>query len=153
MTPRQQQAGSAGKQLRVFINYRHNDIELGAQLLHDRLADRLGRENVFLDVPDLQPGTKWLEEIKRRLASCDVLLLLIGPRWVSTMRERGHAAMAHPTVDYVRFEIQYALRSNSGICVIPVLVGDDVPFGADVLPQWLRALAKVPGRAGAGRAV
>jgi hypothetical protein len=38
----QRQAGSAGKQLRVFINYRHNDTGLGAQLLHDRKYSEVG---------------------------------------------------------------------------------------------------------------
>ena len=40
------------------------------------------------------------------------------------MKAREQAAVVQPAEDYVRFEIQYALRPNSGICVIPVLVGD-----------------------------
>lgn len=43
----------------------------------------------------------------------------------------------------MRFEIQHALKPNSGIRVIPVLLGDDVPFSSELLPRSLRQLAKI----------
>ena len=138
-----QQANAASRQLRVFINYRHDDAWGEALLVHDRLASRFGNENVFLDARNLQPGMKWLEEIKSRRASCDVLLSLIGPHWTSIMKSREQAAIVQPAEDYVRFEIQHALRPNSGIYVIPVLLGDDVPFSAELLPRSLQPLAKI----------
>jgi hypothetical protein len=129
--------------LRVFINYRHEDTWGEALLLRDRLANRFGSENVFLDVHDVLPGMNWLEEIKSHRASCDVLLSLIGPRWMSTMKIREQAAAVQPTEDYVRFEIEYALRRDSGIYVIPVLVGDAVLFTSEALPRSLQAIAKI----------
>ena len=111
--------------------------------MHDRLASRLGSENVFLDARSLQPGMKWLEEIKSRGASCDVLLSLIGPHWISIMKAREQAAVVQPTEDYARSEIQQALRPNSGIHVIPVLVGDDVPFAPELLPRSLQPLGRI----------
>jgi SIR2-like domain/TIR domain len=129
--------------LRVFINYRHEDTWGEAQLLYDRLANRFGSENVFLDTRNLQPGMKWLEEIKSHRASCDVLLSLIGPRWMSIMKTRAQAAVVQPTEDYVRFEIEYALRRDSGIYVIPVLVGDGVLFTAGTLPRSLQVLTTI----------
>ena len=127
--------------LRVFINYRHDDTWGQALLLHERLSSRFGHENVFLDVQNLQPGMKWLEEIKSHRASSDVLLSLIGPYWVSIMKARGQAA--EPAEDYVRFEIEYALRATSRIWVIPVLVGDVMPLRTGNLPRPLQALAKI----------
>lgn len=138
-----QQANAPSRQLRVFINYRHDDTWGEALLLHERLANHFGSENVFLDVPNLQAGMKWLDEIKSKLASCDVLLSLIGPRWISIMRTREQASFVQPTEDYVRFELHTALRPNSGIEVIPVLVGDDVPFSTELLPRSLQALGKI----------
>src|SRR5262249_2305508 len=44
---------------------------------------------------------------------------------------------------YVRFEIEYALRPNSRIWVIPVLVGDVMPLSSGYLPRPLQALAKI----------
>ena len=137
----QRQAGGAPSRLRVFINYRRDDTWAAAQLVYDRLANSFGSENVFLDVQDLQPGMKWLEEIKSHRASSDVLLSLIGPHWVSIMKARGQAA--EPAEDYVRFEIEYALRATSRIWVIPVLVGDVMPLRAGRLPRPLQALAKI----------
>jgi hypothetical protein len=129
--------------LRIFVNYRNDDTWGEALLLHDRLATRFGSDNVFLDARDLQPGMKWLEEIKSHRASCGVLLALIGPHWLSIMKMREQAAVAQPADDYVRFEIEYALRRDSGINVIPVLVGDAVPFTAEPLPRSLQELAKI----------
>jgi hypothetical protein len=111
----QRQMGGAPSRLRVFINYRRDDTWAAAQLVYDRLANNFGSENVFLDVQDVQPGMKWLEEIKSHRASSDVLLSLIGPYWVSIMKAREHAAVAGPAEDYVRFEIEYALRPTSRI--------------------------------------
>ena len=139
----QRQAGGAPLRLRVFINYRRDDTWAAAQLVYDRLANSFGSENVFLDVQDVQPGMRWLEEIKSHRASSDVLLSLIGPHWVSIMKAREQAAVAGPAEDYVRFEIEYALRPTSRIWVIPVLVGEVMPLSAGHLPRPLQALAKI----------
>ena len=139
----QRQADVAPPQLRVFINYRPDDTAFQARLLYDRLASRFGSENLFLDVRNLQPGMNWLEEIKSRSDSCHVFLSLIGPHWISIARTRDQAATVQPAEDYVRSEIQLALRPNSGIQVIPVLVGDDVPFKTEDLPRSLRPLVQL----------
>jgi hypothetical protein len=140
--PEQRQADLAPQRVRVFISYRHDDTWGEAQLLCDRLANRFGRENVFLDT-DLQPGMEWLKEIKSHRDSCHVFLALIGPRWLSIMKARDQAAIVEPAEDYVRWEIRNALRPSSGAWVIPVLMGDIVPFNAEALPRSLRALAKI----------
>jgi SIR2-like protein/TIR domain-containing protein len=128
--------------LRIFINYRHEDTWGEALLLYERLAGRFGSENVFLDVRSLQPAMDWLEEIKSHAASSAVFLSLIGPRWLPIMISRSQE-IAHPAEDYVRFEIEYALGRRPGIRVIPVLVGDHVPFTATGLPRALGPLAKI----------
>ena len=51
-------------QVRVFINYRHEDTKAEALLLYERLAARFGTGNVFLDLKSLPAGVKWEEEIK-----------------------------------------------------------------------------------------
>ena len=139
----ERQADMAPPQVSVFINYRHDDTQGEARLLYDRLASRFGSGNLFLDVRSLQPGMKWLDEIKSHSDACLVFLSLIGSRWISIMRAREQAAIVHPTEDYVRSEIQRALRPNSGIYVIPVLVGEHASFKIEELPRSLRALAKL----------
>jgi hypothetical protein len=137
------QADEIPRQARVFISYRKDDAWAEAQLLYDRLTNRFGSQNVFLDARNLQPGMKWLEEIKSHRASCDALIALIGPHWISMLKEREQQAIVQPARDYVRYEIEYALRPDSGICVIPVLMGDDVPFTGEVLPKSLQALTRI----------
>jgi hypothetical protein len=139
----QRQADETSRHARIFISYRNDDAWAEAQLLYDRLANRFGSENVFLDVRNLQPGMEWLKEIKSQRASCGTLLALIGPRWVSIAKDRDQEAIVHPAQDYVRFEIEYALKPDSGICVIPVLMGDNVPFTGQVLPKPLQPLTKI----------
>jgi SIR2-like domain/TIR domain len=139
----QRQAAVTPRAARVFISYRKDDAWAEAQLLYDRLANRFGSENVFLDARNLQPGMKWLEEIKSRRASCDALLALIGPHWVSILKDREQQSVVQPARDYVRYEIEYALRPGSGISVIPVLMGDDVPFTGQVLPKSLLPLTRI----------
>lgn len=138
----QRQAAVASLGLRVFISYRTAE-SWGAAFLRDRLAGSFGAENVFLSQHDLQPGMKWLEEIKVHRASSNVLLSLIGPRWVSILKERMQSAFIESAKDYVRFEIEYALRPNSGIRVIPVLMGDVQALKPEELPRSLQELAKI----------
>lgn len=128
--------------VRVFINYRHDDTEGEALLIYERLAARFGEDNVFLDVKSLKPGMKWLEEIKAH-AAAGVFLSLIGKRWLPSMKARAESAVADPTEDYVRVEIEYALRRRSGLNVIPVLIGDAVPPPREALTKALEELAMI----------
>jgi SIR2-like protein/TIR domain-containing protein len=143
-----QRADAVPARLQVFINYRHDDAWGTAELLYDRLANAFGSENIFLDTRNLQPGMNWLQEIKAHRDSSGVLLALIGPNWMSIMKARQQqareqAAVGEPEQDYVRFELEYALKGSSGIHVIPVLLGDDVPFTAQGLPRSLQPVTRI----------
>lgn len=127
--------------LRVFINYRHEDTSGEALLLYDRLANHFGADNVFLDLKHMQPGMKWLQEIKSSHASCGAMLVLIGSRWLSSMTRRAQARTAGSNEDFVIAEIEMALRKGPGIEVIPLLVGEVAVPTADRLPRSVRALA------------
>jgi SIR2-like domain/TIR domain len=141
--PQPRQADEVPQSLHIFINYRHGDTWGEAMLLCDRLAARFGADNVFLDTRSLKPGMIWLEEIKSRLDAHCVMLALIGPQWMSSLRTREEASVAEPVEDYVRMEIESALKRNSGIKVLPVLVGDAAPPSSDRLPRPLKPLMKI----------
>jgi hypothetical protein len=129
--------------LRIFINYRRDDVASEAVLIHERLAARFGDENVFLDVASLKPGMRWLEQIKAQGETCAVFLSLIGDRWLSILKERERATITGPVDDYVRFEIEFALKRFSGVTVIPVLLEDAPPPMRDSLPRSLQPLAEI----------
>jgi SIR2-like protein/TIR domain-containing protein len=124
---------------KVFINYRHSDSGGWAMALHQLLAARFGAENVFLDVATLQPGRKWLDDIRSHGEACGAFIALIGRSWESIVGERG---LPGSEEDYVRSEIELALRRGAGVDVIPTLVDEaDVPR-EDRVPPTLRPLLR-----------
>jgi hypothetical protein len=93
---------------------------------------------VFRDVDELEAGVDFVEQIQSAIGSADVLIALIGPRWLTTS-EAGARRLDDPG-DYVRLEIEAALARK--ILVIPALVaGAAMPTAAD-LPDELDALAR-----------
>ena len=63
------------------------------------------------------------------LSSCDVLLALIGPRWLNAQAAQGRRI--DDAADFVRLEIATALAGS--ITVVPVLLGGAaIPRPADL---------------------
>lgn len=130
---------SAGRPGRIFISYRRSDTAYAAGWLYDRLSDRFGGGQVFKDVDSLQPGDDFVEKITLAVSSCDVLLAVIGPDWVTAADEEGKPRLGDPA-DFVRVEIEAAL--TRGIRVIPLLVeGARMPRVSEV-PQSLSPLIR-----------
>ena len=127
--------GKAGLPLKIFINYRHEDIPFAAWTLYRELKGRFGQENIFFDEGTLRPGMRFLEEIKLHLAgTAGAFIALIGSKWMTTMlshRQRDDQ-------DYVAKEIELALRN--GWTLIPVLVDDAGLPAPGELPPAIRAL-------------
>lgn len=123
---------------RIFISYRRDDVAGDARGIRDGLAARFGRGSVFMDVDDLLAGQRFDEELPKALDTCDVLIAVIGPRWMDLLRAR--TASNEP--DYVRAEIAEALRRR--IVAIPVRVGREGQMPAlprpEELPDDLRDL-------------
>ena len=100
----------------LFINYRRMDSEDVTGRMYDRLVTEFGKGSVFKDVEDILPGVDFRRVLEHEVASTDVMLTVIGPDWVN----RENKGRLHNADDYVRFEIETALKR--GIPVIPVLV-------------------------------
>lgn len=126
--------GPAVPPLKIFINYRHDDIPFAAWTLYRELKGRFGEENIFFDQGTLQPGMQFLQEIKSHLEGTGAFLALIGPKWMTTMLGRRQRS----DEDYVAKEIDLALRH--GWAVIPVLVDDASLPDLAGLPPAIRAL-------------
>lgn len=127
--------------LAVFINYRREDTSGIAIALDDRLVERFGADNVFLDVRTLRAGVDWLSEIKSRGRGSRVFIALIGSRWLEILKARQKSLFGGPAADEVRREIEMALGRGSGVDVIPVLVDNAVMPRADLLPRSVRGVA------------
>jgi formylglycine-generating enzyme required for sulfatase activity len=104
----------AGK---IFISYRRDDDPSAAARVSDGLALRFGKANLFIDVHNLLAGQRFDEELAKALTACDVLIAVIGQRWMDLLKEKTTGGAR----DYVREEIAAALRRR--IAVVPVRVG------------------------------
>jgi serine/threonine protein kinase len=127
---------------RIFISYRRQDTAFPAGWLFDRLADHYGGGQVFKDVDSIESielGDDFAELITRAVGSCEVLLALIGDRWLTITDEGGRRRLDDPH-DFVRLEIEAALERN--VRVIPVLVGGARMPRADELPDSLARLVR-----------
>jgi hypothetical protein len=124
---------------RVFISYRREETSYAAGWLFDRLVDHLGRGQIFKDVDSIELGDDFVEVISTAVGSCDVLLALIGDRWLTIADEQGKARLANPD-DFVRLEIEAALTRN--VRVIPILVEGARMPRADELPPSLSKLTR-----------
>jgi hypothetical protein len=123
----------------IFISYRRHETSHLAGRLYDRLADRFGEGQVFIDVDTIEPGVDFTEEIFRAVAACKVLVAIIGPGWLASADERDGRRLDDPD-DIVRLEIEAALAR--GVRVIPVLAEEAVMPGRKDLPESLAGLAR-----------
>src|SRR6266542_2312513 len=123
----------------IFVSYRRHESSHLAGRLYDRLADRFGEGQVFIDVDTIEPGVDFAEEISRAVATCKVLLAVIGPNWLTEADERGRRRLDDPD-DIVRLEIEAALARD--VRVIPILVEGAVMPGRQDLPESLAGLAR-----------
>ena len=118
----------------VFICYRREENAFAARAIHDRVVQRLERENVFLDVDNIDLGVDWFNVLTDRVGACDVLVALIGRNWVSSGDKDNRRRIDDPD-DFVRIEIEAALKRD--VRVIPVLVDGAVMPKAGALPDSL----------------
>jgi TIR domain len=111
---------------------------MAAGRLSDELGRRFGDEHVFMDVDKIEPGVDFTEAINKAVGSCDVLIAIIGPQWLTRCDARGRRRLDAPE-DYVRLEIEAALKRN--VRVIPALVEGALMPASDDLPPELSELA------------
>jgi hypothetical protein len=100
----------------VFISYRRQETSGMAGRIYDRLVDRFGDDRVFMDVDTIELGDDFVEVITRAVGSCDVLLAVVGPHWLTATDRDGRRRLDDPR-DIVRLEIAAALERD--IRVIP----------------------------------
>jgi class 3 adenylate cyclase/tetratricopeptide (TPR) repeat protein len=124
----------------IFVSYRRSDAPAHAGRIYDRLAERLGKDKVYMDLDSTVPGVDFGDVIEHTIAQCDALVAVMGRDWVSALRPSRRARRADGSEDWVRREIAAAIARN--IRVIPVLVqGAKMPSSAE-LPDDIKGLAR-----------
>jgi TonB family protein len=120
----------------IMISYRRADSTPITGRIYDRLLARFGADHVFMDIDSIPIGTDYRTHIDDSLKSCDVLLTVIGPRWLGA-GDVGARRIDDPT-DLVRLEVAHALERN--IRVVPLLVEDAQMPPIEELPEDLKGL-------------
>jgi hypothetical protein len=130
-------APEPGPGIGIFVCYRRDDTAGFARALKTVLNQRYGKDRVFMDLDSIAPGQRWEDVVNAAVGSCQALLALIGPEWLTIKDDEGQARLWNPQ-DPVRLEIEAALREN--LLLIPILLqGARVPVKED-LPDGLAAL-------------
>jgi hypothetical protein len=124
----------------IFISYRREDSSGEASHLAADLIETLGRRQVFMDVDTISPGVDYTQSIDGALRSAEVVLVLIGDRWLSVTNSEGQRRL-DAEGDFVVLEVEKALARND-VTVVPVLVeGATMPTEAQ-LPARISGLAR-----------
>ncbi len=122
----------------VFISYRRADSAAYTGRLYDHLIDHFHRDQIFIDIDDIDAGDKFPEVLEKSLESSWAVIVMIGARWLSIEGDDGKRRLDDPD-DWVRLEVATALRRN--VKVFPVLVGGAQMPSAQDLPDELAPLA------------
>jgi hypothetical protein len=91
-----------------------------------------------LDLDSVPVGIEFRDLLTESVLQCDVVLALLGDKWMSVTDEAGKSRLETDD-DYLRFEIEFAMSRE--IPVIPVLLGDVTMPSAEELPPSLRDFA------------
>lgn len=125
---------------RIFVNYRRGDDPGFTQALYQKLETEFGRDSLFMDVEGyIKAGDDFVHVLESQVDQSDVLLAVIGPRWIDAKNEDGFRRLDNPD-DFVRIEIVSALEREKR--VIPVLVNNAAMPRSDELPEPLKPLAR-----------
>jgi hypothetical protein len=122
----------------IFVSYRRNDSEGEAGRLFDDLVAVFGENSVFMDVAAIEVGRDFRKAIDDSVATCGVLLAIIGREWIDARNEAGQRRLDDPS-DFVRLETASALRRD--IPVVPVLVQGAKMPRPEQLPDDLKELS------------
>src|SRR5215470_8309898 len=122
---------------KILISYRRSDTAGVAGRIFDRLVARYGHESIFMDVDHIPFGIDFRDHIRDSLLTGDVLLAIVGTRWLG--QRTGERARMHDPNDPVRVEIETAL--GQGLPLIPVLVEGAAMPTPDELPEALAKFA------------
>lgn len=122
----------------IFISYRRQDSQMAAGRLADCIKEEFGDAEIFRDVENIDPGADFVEVLGDALKACVVMLVVIGPQWLTIQDKNGRRRLDSPS-DWTRVEVATALQRN--IRVIPVLLENTAMPEESDLPPDLAKLA------------
>ncbi|MEO1069554.1 MAG: TIR domain-containing protein, partial [Cyanobacteria bacterium J06638_6] len=125
---------------KIFISYRRSDSEDVAGRIYDRLVTHFGQDAIFFDVDAIPIGVDVRDYIKESLSQCSVVLAVIGNTWLTVTDSTGNRRLDNPA-DWVRLELEEALKRKGKVTIVPVLVRRAIMPAPSELPMTLVNLA------------
>ena len=86
---------SGATSFRIFLNYRRDDASGHAGRLYDFLLHGgsggagFRKEQIFMDIEEIDPGVHFPDVIAEAVGSCDVFIVVIGRRWLGAADADG----------------------------------------------------------------
>jgi Tol biopolymer transport system component len=129
--------GVLRRQPRVYLSHRRCDSAAESVAVIAAVRHRYGPRAVVVGPPAVRFGASLREEVRRAVARCDAVCVVIGPSWTTTQDGSGRRRLMNVR-DPVRVEVETAL--HSGCAIVPVLVSGATAPDADDLPETMRGL-------------
>jgi formylglycine-generating enzyme required for sulfatase activity len=126
-------------QKRIFISYRRKDSEYATLGIRKRLEQENDLD-IFQDITNIPDGYDFRDYLREGVAGCDVLLVIIGDKWLSVTDEHGERRLDN-LKDFVRIEIEAGLERRPKCLVLPILLNPVTHVEEDALPDTLKPLA------------
>jgi TIR domain len=130
---------SAGGSPKIVLSYRRADTSGVAGRLFDRIRERFGAPNVFMDIDSIPFGTNFRTHIRNTLTECKIVVALMGKDWVGKRLFPFQARIFNAN-DPIRLEMHTALTMN--VPILPVLV-DGAKVESMRLPKELGELREL----------
>jgi septum formation protein len=124
---------------KIFICYRREDTQTIANYLKVKLDNSFPRQ-VFLDTSSLPSGSRWSNEIQAALDRSEIVLVLMGDKWLTCHNEVDGRRRLDEDQDYVRLELKTALQKNKTL--IPILINATKMPSEESLPEDIRGLTR-----------
>jgi hypothetical protein len=129
---------------KIFISYRRDDSGPIAGVIYNWLGQRLHQDYIFFDLHQIHAGKDFRQVIQESLRETGVILVLIGPQWLTLTDSSGQRRLDQPE-DWVRLEVEQALlhhQSDQNCCnIIPLLIDNTRMPTASSLPPSIAEMA------------
>jgi hypothetical protein len=126
---------------RVFISFRKTDARWMRDRVYKALISRFEAGQVFKSGVSIAPGSDYSSVLVRQAQECEVMLVLIGSRWLDASDDTGRRLLSLDG-DWVRTEIGASF--GAGNRVVPVLLGDSAMLpDPSLLPPDIAELGRL----------
>lgn len=107
---------------KIFLSYRTEDPVPAAMVSYiQKLWDEDLNLGSSFSAANIEPGEHYKNAIEQEILSSDIVLVLIGAKWLHLLRKKRNSA----DEDMVVFEIDVGLKNRKE--VVPVLMGGEMP--------------------------